>query len=120
MSQLVHIRDLHIRLEVILGVDKVTEHETPEVILLHHSVFIHIQGLEELVKACLELLLGDCLEVFDEPLSVGVVHQAVVVDSHDLMDPETLEEVGLCKVVGQTEQDTWKKKTTCHLYYERS
>ena len=36
-SQLVHVHHLHVGLGVVLGVHKVAEHETSEIVLFHHS-----------------------------------------------------------------------------------
>ncbi len=120
-SQLVHIPNLNVWLGIVLGIHEITEHETAKVIFFHYTILIDIQRFKECIEADVKLLLSDFLQVLDEPLAVRIVHQTVIVNPHDFMDPESFERVWLSYCNGGAQKNSYNSThismyITCAFY----
>lgn len=99
-SQLIHIFNFHIWFVIVLWIHKIAEHETAKIIFSDDTFLFTLESFEQFVKVSVKLFLGDFFHAFDEPLSVGVVHQTVVVNPHDFVHPHSCEGVGFSDASG--------------------
>ena len=56
-----------------------------------HTIIVEVQFLEEFIKVSVEYFVHCLLEEGDDPCSVRVLYEAVVVDPHHLMHPKTFQ-----------------------------
>ncbi len=96
----IHVAHLQVALGLVLRVAKVAEHERPQVVLGDTAQALDVQIGQHRVEVLAQAGLGDLDGVLVEPLAVVVVHQAVVVDPVDLVDPEALHGVDVLAALG--------------------
>ncbi len=69
------------------------------------TILVEVQMCKELIKAGIKIFLHDFLEIFNQPCSVRVIHETIVIHPHDLVSPEPLQHIHVIQRRGITKQE---------------
>ena len=85
LPQLLHLHHLNVILVLILWVGEVAEQETSKVVLDNFAVLIEIEMGKEFVEVLLQVGAGDILHELDQPTTVAIVDETIIVNTEHLV-----------------------------------